>query len=153
MAAAFINQVPASSYGFDFTNIHGWAFLYRTTAPPRLWQGWGWRDILISYVEKTPGSLEAGGCGGCGMPTVNCAHNKSIEPEGNTSVHTPRMACEMSRTWMCVDIVSGWYNYLNTQCLLLCSAVYRRDSTPHNHPPPTPGSHFSRITQLLPHHH
>ena len=34
MAAAFINQVPASSYGFDFTNIHGWAFLYRTTAPP-----------------------------------------------------------------------------------------------------------------------
>jgi len=41
MAAAFINQVPASSYGFDFTNIHGWAFLYRTTAPPRLWQGWG----------------------------------------------------------------------------------------------------------------
>ena len=43
MAAAFINQVPASSYGFDFTNIHGWAFLYRTTAPPRLWQGWGGR--------------------------------------------------------------------------------------------------------------
>ena len=54
MAAAFINQVPASSYGFDFTNIHGWAFLYRTTAPPRLWQGWGGRDILISYVEKLP---------------------------------------------------------------------------------------------------
>ena len=94
----------------------------------------GERDILISYVEKTPGSSEAGGCGGCGMPTVNCAHNKSIEPEGNTSVHTPRMACEMSRTWMCVDIVSGWYNYLNTQCLLLCSAVYRKDSTPHKPP-------------------
>ena len=49
MAAAFINQVPASSYGFDFRYTHGWAFLYRTTAPPRLWQGWGRRDILISY--------------------------------------------------------------------------------------------------------
>ena len=89
----------------------------------------GERDILISYVEKTPGSSEAGGCGGCGMPTVNCAHNKSIEPEGNTSVHTPRMACEMSRTWMCVDIVSGRCHNLNAQCLLLCSTVYRRDST------------------------
>ena len=43
MAAAFINQVPASSYGFDFRYTHGWAFLYRTTAPPRLWQGWGGR--------------------------------------------------------------------------------------------------------------
>ena len=36
MAAAFINQVPASSYGFDFRYIHGWAFLYRTTASPLL---------------------------------------------------------------------------------------------------------------------
>lgn len=41
MAAAFINQVPASSYGFDFGYIYGWAFLYRTTALPLLWQGWG----------------------------------------------------------------------------------------------------------------
>jgi len=57
-------QVSASSYGFDFTNIHGWAFLYRTTAPPRLWQGWAGIDILISYVEKTPGSSEAGGLWG-----------------------------------------------------------------------------------------
>ena len=63
MAAAFINQVPASSYGFDFTNIHGWAFLYRTTAPPRLWQGWGWKNPTVPLLcRKTPGSSEAGGC-------------------------------------------------------------------------------------------
>ena len=47
MAAAFINQVPASSYGFDFRYTHGWAFLYRTPSPPRLWQGWGGCDIPI----------------------------------------------------------------------------------------------------------
>ena len=51
MAAAFINQVPASSYGFDFTNIHGWAFLYRTTSPPRLWQGWA-GEIFSSPIKK-----------------------------------------------------------------------------------------------------
>ena len=83
MAAAFINQVPASSYGFDFRYTHGWAFLYRITSPPLLWQGWGREEVqsgplarpffdfgvpsLLFNVhstvnQKTPGSLEACGC-------------------------------------------------------------------------------------------
>ena len=78
MAAAFINQVPASSYGFDFRYTHGWAFLYRTTSPPLLLQGWGGRDILISYVKNSRKFGDRWFVG-CGIPTVNCAHNKSIE--------------------------------------------------------------------------
>ena len=64
MAAAFINQVPASSYGFDFRYTHGWAFLYRTTAPPRLWQGLGQERHSHLLYRKTPGSSEAGGLWG-----------------------------------------------------------------------------------------
>ena len=61
MAAAFINQVPASSYGFDFRYTHGWAFLYRTTSPPPPLARLGLERYSHLLCRKTPGSSEAGG--------------------------------------------------------------------------------------------
>ncbi len=63
------------------------------------------------------------------IPTVNCAHNKSIEHEGNTSVHTPWMACEMSRTRMCVDIVSGRCHNLKRSMLIIMQCSLPEEST------------------------